>query len=96
MHRLSVVCNDEMAQVERQKWVNALQEHAAYSSHYLYGDQRRADSDDDNGIQKEKHMQSTNYMLISLTTIILSYLSSDKSKTIRLYVRCTCIGFSQL
>lgn len=33
-----------------QKWVNALQEHSAYSSHYLWGgDQRRADSDDDNG-----------------------------------------------
>lgn len=35
-----------------QKWVNALQEHAAYSSHYLWGgEQRRADSDDDNGIK---------------------------------------------
>lgn len=30
--------------------MNALQEHAAYSSHYLWGgDQRRAESDDDYG-----------------------------------------------
>lgn len=49
-HRLSVVSNDEKAQVQRQKWINAFQEHAAYSSHYLWGiDKRRSDSEEDCG-----------------------------------------------
>lgn len=48
IHRLSVLNNGENAQVDRQKWVNAFQEHSAYSSHYLWGiDKRRSDSDDD-------------------------------------------------
>lgn len=47
-HRLSVVSTDENVQVERQKWINMLQEHAAYSSHYLWGGGKRSsDSDDD-------------------------------------------------
>lgn len=38
VHRLSVLSNmGEKAQVERQKWINAFQEHSAYSSHYLWG-----------------------------------------------------------
>ena len=50
LHRLSVVSNDEKAPVERQKWINAFQEHSAYSSHYLWGeDANRVDSDDDYG-----------------------------------------------
>lgn len=48
VHRLSVLNNGDTAQVDRQKWVNAFQEHAAYSSHYLWGiDKRRSDSDDE-------------------------------------------------
>lgn len=49
-HRLSVVSTDEKAQVQRQKWINAFQEHAAYSAHYLWGiDKRRSDSEDEGG-----------------------------------------------
>lgn len=41
VHRLSVLSSlGEKAQVERQKWINAFQEHAAYSSHYLWGMER--------------------------------------------------------
>lgn len=48
VHRLSVLNNGNKVQVERQKWINGFQEHAAYSSHYLWGiDHRRSESDDD-------------------------------------------------
>lgn len=39
---------DNIYLLQVQKWINAFQEHSAYSSHYLWGnDQRRADSDDE-------------------------------------------------
>ncbi|XP_037911232.1 oxysterol-binding protein-related protein 1 isoform X2 [Hermetia illucens] len=49
VHRLSVISNRDVSpQVERQKWVNAFQEHAAYSAHYLWGlEKRKSESDDD-------------------------------------------------
>lgn len=32
-----------------QRWVNAIHEHSAYSSHYLYGIEQQSESDDDYG-----------------------------------------------
>lgn len=54
MHRLSVVSNDEKAQVERQKWINGFQEHAAYSSHYLWGCEKGPSDSDDDYVSKAK------------------------------------------
>lgn len=49
VHRLSVLSSlGEKAQVERQKWINAFQEHAAYSSHYLWG-MERSRSEEEHG-----------------------------------------------
>lgn len=50
IHRLCVISNSgELSQVERQKWINAFNEHAAYSAHYLWGVQKRSNSDDEIG-----------------------------------------------
>lgn len=49
VHRFCVVNNGELSQVERQKWINAFNEHAAYSSHYLWGVDKRCSSDDEIG-----------------------------------------------
>ncbi|XP_059614503.1 oxysterol-binding protein-related protein 1 isoform X2 [Phlebotomus argentipes] len=48
VHRLSVINNGDPPQVARQKWMNAFNEHSAYSSHYLWGNNRRkSDSDEE-------------------------------------------------
>ncbi|CAB3386943.1 Hypothetical predicted protein [Cloeon dipterum] len=48
VHRLSVVNDgDDTQQISRQKWLNALQEHAAFSSHYLSQGQASIDEEDD-------------------------------------------------
>ncbi|KAF4527966.1 hypothetical protein B566_EDAN014958 [Ephemera danica] len=48
VHRLSVLnCGESGQQISRQKWLNAFQEHAAFSSHYLSQGQTQSDSDDD-------------------------------------------------
>lgn len=50
IHRLCVVNNNgELSQVERQKWINAFNEHAAFSGHYLWGQGKRCNSDDEIG-----------------------------------------------
>lgn len=52
-HRLSIVTSNEKTQVQRQKWINAFQEHAAYSSHYLWGvDKTGPDSEEEYGMCK--------------------------------------------
>lgn len=55
MHRLSVLgnSNNETSQIDRQKWINALKEHAAYSSHYLWGlEKRKSGSEEEIGSVK--------------------------------------------
>lgn len=48
--------------------MNALQEHAAYSSHYLWGgDQRRVDSDDDYGNISDAQFNFSIRMIFSIS-----------------------------
>ncbi|XP_071441573.1 oxysterol-binding protein-related protein 1-like isoform X2 [Hetaerina americana] len=49
MHRLGVVDSGEGTEVGRQKWINAFQEHVAFSSHYLSQGQVLYDSDEEEG-----------------------------------------------
>lgn len=49
IHRLCVVSNGELSQVERQKWINAVNEHAAFSAHYLWGLEKRQNSEEEMG-----------------------------------------------
>lgn len=49
IHRLCVLNNGELAQVERQKWINAFNEHAAFSAHYLWGLEKRCSSEEEIG-----------------------------------------------
>lgn len=50
LHRLGVVVsNGESAQVERQRWINAFNEHAAFSAHYLWGLEKRCSSEEEIG-----------------------------------------------
>lgn len=56
IHRLCVLNNGELAQVERQKWINAFNEHSAFSAHYLWGLEKRCSSEEEIG--KEDHYNS--------------------------------------
>jgi oxysterol-binding protein-related protein 1/2 len=52
VHRLSVLCqnvNNDNEQIDRQKWINAFNEHAAYSSHYLWGLDKMSSVEEDVG-----------------------------------------------
>lgn len=56
--------------------MNALQEHAAYSSHYLWGgEQRRPESDDDNGIKCPNRKIS-----IKIIQLLLFLITVTKAK----------------
>lgn len=81
VHRLSVLSNmGEKAQLERQKWINAFQEHAAYSSHYLWGIEKSRSEEEQYG------NDSINGNAISLVISIVIVNFSIGAKTIGMYV----------
>lgn len=66
-HRLSIVSSSEKTQVQRQKWINAFQEHAAYSSHYLWGeDKGRTDSEEEYGRHECKCISNGDVSIIHM------------------------------
>lgn len=56
IHRLCVLNNGELSQVERQKWINAFNEHAAFSAHYLWGLEKRCGSEEEIGKSNQSHV----------------------------------------
>ena len=46
MHRLSVLKHLNETSIERQRWINAIQDHINYSTHYLWGVEQSLDDGD--------------------------------------------------
>lgn len=75
IHRLCVVNNNgELSQVQRQKWINAFNEHAAFSAHYLWGHEKRCNSDEEIGGWRPRCQRATCNKCVIINCISLQPL----------------------
>ncbi|XP_037046475.1 oxysterol-binding protein-related protein 1 isoform X2 [Bradysia coprophila] len=51
-HRLSIIKFTEDSSIERQRWLNGIQEHVNYSTHYLWGIEKPSETDDYENVAK--------------------------------------------